>query len=249
MRNVIVFAFCFVTCFYANAQSPQELEAARTEVWSPVPAIVTPGKNPGEAPSDAIILFNGLNADAWETENGNPAKCEIKDGIMTILKNSGSIKTKQLFSSFQLHLEWREPLPVAGKGQGRGNSGVFLQEFYEIQILDNYDNPTYSNGQCGALYKQAIPLVNVCSKPGEWQSYDIIWTAPRFNQDSTLASPAFVTVIQNGVLIQNHVTVQGKTLWMGNPYYEMHGPKSIMLQDHGDDGNPVSFRNIWIRNL
>lgn len=249
MRKCFLTGLVFLMTYMVQAQSAQEKEAAKTEVWQPVPAVVNPGSKPGDAPSDAIILFDGTNVDAWETETGSPAQCEVKDGIMTVVKKSGSIKTRQQFSNFQLHLEWREPLPVVGNGQGRGNSGVFLQEYYEIQILDNYNNLTYSNGQCGALYKQAIPLVNACRRPGEWQSYDIIWTAPKFNKDSTLAAPAHVTVLQNGVLIQNHVTVQGKTLWLGKPYYEMHGPKSIMLQDHGDDGNPVSFRNIWIRNL
>lgn len=247
--SVFLAMFIFSQFVFSQQQSTAEKEAAKTEVWSPVPKIVTPGKNSQEAPSDAIVLFNGNNVDAWETENGGPAKCEVKKGIMTVLKNSGSIKTKQQFTDFQLHLEWREPLPVVGKGQGRGNSGVFLQEYYEIQILDNFENPTYSNGQCGALYKQSIPLVNACRKPGEWQSYDIIWTAPIFKTDSSIEKPAYVTVLQNGILIQNHVEVKGKTLWSGKPYYEAHGPKSIMLQDHGDDGEPVSFRNIWIRNL
>ncbi len=252
MKKIYLTAVICIACAtisFSQNQSDEEKEAAKTEVWTPVPAIVTPGKEVGQAPSDAIILFNGKNVDAWQVENGGPAKCEVKDGVMTVIKNSGSIKTKQQFSNFQLHLEWREPLPIVGKGQGRGNSGVYLQENYEIQVLDSYENPTYSNGQCGALYKQSIPLVNACRKPGEWQSYDIIWTAPLFNADNSLKTPAYVTVLQNGILIQNHVEVKGKTLWSGMPYYEAHGPKSIMLQDHGDNGNPVSFRNIWIRNL
>ena len=252
MKKIYLTAVICIACAtisFSQNQSDEEKEAAKTEVWTPVPAIVTPGKEVGQAPSDAIILFNGKNVDAWQVENGGPAKCEVKDGVMTVIKNSGSIKTKQQFSNFQLHLEWREPLPIVGKGQGRGNSGVYLQENYEIQVLDSYENPTYSNGQCGALYKQSIPLVNACRKPGEWQSYDIIWTAPLFNADNSLKTPAYVTVLQNGILIQNHVEVKGKTLWSGIPYYEAHGSKSIMLQDHGDNGNPVSFRNIWIRNL
>lgn len=252
MKKIYLTAVICIVCAtisFSQNQSDEEKEAAKTEVWTPVPAIVTPGKEVGQAPSDAIILFNGRNVDAWQVENGGPAKCEVKDGVMTVIKNSGSIKTKQQFSNFQLHLEWREPLPIVGKGQGRGNSGVYLQENYEIQVLDSYENPTYSNGQCGALYKQSIPLVNACRKPGEWQSYDIIWTAPLFNADNSLKTPAYVTVLQNGILIQNHVEVKGKTLWSGIPYYEAHGSKSIMLQDHGDNGNPVSFRNIWIRNL
>ncbi|MBS1729225.1 MAG: DUF1080 domain-containing protein [Bacteroidetes bacterium] len=252
MKKVfITFVICLVyhNLSYAQSQSDAEKEAAKTEVWFPVPPVVKPAREIGQAPSDAIVLFDGKNVDAWQLENGQAAQCAVKDGIMTIVKNSGSIQTRQKFNNFQLHLEWKEPLPVVGDGQGRGNSGVYLQEEYEIQVLDSYENPTYSNGQCGALYKQSIPLVNACRQPGEWQSYDIIWTAPIFNTDKTLKTPAFVTVFQNGILIQNHVEVKGKTLWSGEPYYEAHGPKSILLQDHGDNGEPVSFRNIWIRNL
>lgn len=224
-------------------------EAAKTEVWTPVPAIVTPGITPQDAPSDAIVLFNGTNSDMWETTKGGPAKFLIKDNAMTVVKGTGSVKTKMQFTDFQLHIEWKEPLPVINSGQSRGNSGIFMQEQYELQVLDNYDNTTYPNGQCGAIYKESIPLVNACRKPGEWQCYDVIWTAPRFNTDGSLLSPARVTVLQNGVLIQNNFSVLGPTDWIGRAPYTAHGAKSIMLQDHGDDGNPVSFRNIWVRPL
>ena len=232
-----------------SRQDSMAKEAEKTEVWTPVPAIVTPGKTAADAPSDAIVLFDGTNSNQWELENGAPAKFEITDGAMTVVKKSGSPKTKKQFTNFQLHLEWREPLPVRNSSQSRGNSGVFMQEQYELQVLDSYDNITYPNGQCGAIYKQSIPLVNACRKPGEWQSYDVIWTAPKFNADRSLQSAARVTVLQNGVLIQNNFEVKGPTGWIGKEPYKSHGPKSIMLQDHGDDGNPVSFRNIWVRPL
>ncbi len=160
-------------------------------------------------------------------------------------KGSGAIQTKEKFTDFQLHVEFREPV-TDGKGQDRGNSGVFMQEDYELQVLDSYNSTTYSNGQCGSIYKQSPPLVNACRPPGEWQSYDIIWTAPKFNEDSTLKSPAYMTVLQNGILIQNHFELTGKTLYVGKPYYEAHGARPIALQDHG---HLVSFRNIWLRKL
>jgi len=254
MNKQIIITCCAIAAgSFSFAQTSRQdslaKEAAKTEVWTPVPAVVTPGKTPQDAPSDAVILFDGTNADQWLTEDGGPAKFLIKNGSMTVVKKSGSPKTKQQFTNFQLHLEWKEPTPVKNDGQSRGNSGVFLQEFYELQVLDNYDNITYPNGQCGAIYKQSIPLVNVCRKPGEWQTYDIIWTAPKFNTDGSLLSAARVTVLQNGVLIQNNFEVQGPTDWIGKNPYKAHGAKSIMLQDHGDDGNPVSFRNIWVRPL
>src|SRR5690606_5307750 len=147
---------------------------------------------------------------------------------------------------FQLHIEFRTPEVVKGEGQCRGNSGIFLQEFYELQVLDNYNNKTYSNGQVGSMYKQAIPLANPSKKPGEWQTYDVIWTAPRFNEDGSLQSPARVTALLNNVLVQNNCELKGKTLYIGKPFYEKHGAMSIALQDHGD---LVSFRNIWVRKL
>ncbi len=177
-------------------------------------------------------------------------------------KGYGGINTKQKFTDYQMHLEWRIPADVTGTGQTRANSGVFLAAFsiiplgtifleqgYEIQILDNYNNSTYVNGQAGSVYKQSTPLANACKKPGEWQTYDIVWKAPRFNEDGSLKSPAYVTVIQNGVLVQNHTELQGPTVYVGKPSYKIHGPSPIRLQSHGDAGSTVSFKNIWLRQL
>ncbi len=244
--------FITVSAQQKSRQDSLEKEAAKTEVWSPVPAVVTPGANRNEAPSDAIILFSGKNMSQWQRKSGQPAMCEIgKDGSFTIEKGSGDIATKQAFGNCQLHIEWREPAVVVGSSQTRGNSGIYMMGRYELQVLDSYQNPTYSNGQAGSIYKQYIPLVNACRKPGEWQSYDIIFTAPQFASNGSLVSPAHITVLQNGVLVQNNVAIKGNTLWIGQPKYEAHPPKaSLVLQDHGKDGgHAVSYRNIWIREL
>jgi hypothetical protein len=217
-----------------------------TEIWDPVPEIVAPG-NMGEAPSDAILLFNGSNLDEWTNEKGEPTGWDVHDGILTIKPGSGSIKTKRTFADCQLHVEWCSPSKIEGEGQGRGNSGIYLQSRYEVQVLDSYKNPTYSNGQAGSVYKQHIPLVNASRKPGEWQTYDIIYTAPRFKIDSTIKSPAFVTVLHNGVVVQNHAEIKGASTYTGQPRYTKHAFKlPLMLQEHG---NPVSYRNIWIREI
>ncbi|HOY51207.1 MAG TPA: DUF1080 domain-containing protein [Prolixibacteraceae bacterium] len=220
-----------------------------TEVWEPEVQVVTPGRLPGEAPSDAILLFDGIDlAEEWTDAKGNAPGWKVEDGVVTVVRGAGEIRTKRKFSDFQLHIEWRSPAEVSGESQGRGNSGVFLQENYEVQILDNYHNRTYRNGQAGSLYKQYPPLVNVCRPPGEWQSYDIIYTAPSFRKDGTFREPPKVTVLHNGVVVQNGVSLRGPTEYIGIPEYTVvpHGPGSIVLQDHG---NPVSFRNIWIREL
>ncbi|NLR82044.1 DUF1080 domain-containing protein [Chitinophaga eiseniae] len=244
--RTLLFAACTLLSATALAQNNGQMKPEETEVWEPVPKVITPGTEVLTAPSDAIILFNGKNLDNWEAEKGGPAQWEVKNDIMTVVKGTGVIKTKQQFEDFQLHIEWRTPAEVKGESQGRGNSGIFMQEYYELQVLDNYNNRTYSNGQAGSFYKQRIPLVNACKKPGEWQTYDVIWTAPRFNEDGSLKSPARATVLQNGVLVQNNVELDGSTQYIGKPSYVKHGPKSIALQDHG---NPVSYRNIWIRSL
>ena len=217
-----------------------------TEQWDPVPAIITPGVGTAP-PSDAIVLFDGSNLDQWESPEGGPAGWEVKDSVMTVVRGTGGIQTRQGFGDVQLHVEWRTPAEVRGKGQGRGNSGIYLQNRYEVQVLDSYGNVTYSNGQAGAVYKQHVPLVNASRPPGEWQAYDIIFTAPRFKEDSTLFTPATVTVLHNGVLIQNHVIIKGNTVFTGLPTYEAHDLKQpLFLQDHS---NPVSYRNIWLREL
>jgi hypothetical protein len=209
------------------------------KVW-PEPPIVDPGP-PGGPPADAIVLFGGQDLSAWDGADN----WLIEDGVATV--HGGGITTRQGFGSCQLHLEWASPVEVSGSGQGRGNSGVYLQGKYEVQILDSYDNVTYFDGQAGSIYKQSPPLVNVCRKPGEWQTYDIIFTAPKFKFDGTLESPAYMTVLHNGVLIQNHFELEGATAWDSAPAYAAHEDKlPIHIQDHG---NPVRFRNIWIREL
>lgn len=209
------------------------------KVW-PEPKVIDPG-HAGKAPSDAVVLFDGHDMSAWDGGD----KWRIADGVATA--DGGGIVTRQSFGSCQLHLEFATPSKVEGEGQGRGNSGVYLQGRYEVQILDSYENQTYFDGQCGAIYKQYPPLVNACRKPGEWQTYDIIFEAPKFDAQGKLAKPAYVTVLQNGVLIQNHVALEGSTAWDRPPAYEAHPPKQpLHLQYHG---NPVRFRNIWLREL
>lgn len=228
-----------------------------TEVWQPVPPVVASGIAPGAAPSDAIVLFDGTSLGAWASADdpSAPARWTVADGVLTVKKGTGNIQTRRSFSDYQLHLEWRIPPNVTGAGQERGNSGVFLASTgpgdsgYELQILDSYENNTYVNGQAGSLYKQFPPLANACRPPGEWQTYDVVWTAPRFHLDGSLQSPARVTVLQNGVLIQNNVELTGQTLFIGKPFYRSHGPAPIKLQAHGDASEPISFRNIWARPL
>ncbi len=218
-----------------------------TEIWKPETPVITPGKTDADAPSDAIILFDGKSLNGWESEKGGAAGWTITNNAMTVKPGSGGIKTKQGFGSCQMHIEWRAPEVVKGEGQGRGNSGIFLMGLYELQVLDMYNNKTYSNGQAGSIYKQSIPLVNASRKPGEWQTYDIIFTAPEFYEDGRLKSAARITVLHNGVLIQNNTTIWGSTEYIGIAKYEQHAAKlPILLQDHGD---LVSFRNIWIREL
>lgn len=231
----------FLLSSWAEAQESPEWVPELTEVWEPVPEVVTPVvKN--QAPSDAIVLFDGTNLDAWE--GGDWA---VADGAMTVEPGTGNIRTKRGFGDMQLHIEFRSPEAVDGDGQGRGNSGIFLQGQYEIQVLDSYDNTTYPNGQAGSLYKQHIPLVNASLPPGQWQSYEIIYEAPIFKEDGRIAKPAYVTIMHNGVLIQDHVEIEGTTEYIGLPNYESHSEDlPIVLQDHG---NLVSFRNIWVREL
>lgn len=226
---------------YAQQMKPEE-----TEYWEPVPPVVTPGVN-NAPPSDAIVLFDGKNFDQWEsTSDHGPVKWELNDGAMTVVNGAGSIQTRQSFGDCQLHIEWRTPAEVKGKSQGRGNSGIFLQSRYELQVLDSYNNRTYSNGQAGSIYKQAIPMANACKGPGQWQTYDIIYTAPRFADNGSLITPAYITVLQNGVLVENHFQIMGNTEYIGLPKYTKHGAAPLQLQDHH---NPVSYRNIWIRKL
>ena len=218
-----IFLLSFLICVISNQliQAQDTNDPKLTEVWSPEPKVVTPGAAYGEAPSDAIILFDGKNLDQWVSVKDTTAAADwtVANGILTVKKNGGgNIQTKERFNNYQLHIEWRIPKNITGEGQGRGNSGVFLastgpgDDGYELQVLDCYNNKTYVNGQTGSIYKQAIPLANACRKPGEWQSYDIVWTAPVFS-------------------------------------YKKHGASPIKLQAHGDKSEPLSYRNIWVRPL
>jgi hypothetical protein len=247
----------FITLLFTSQQIFAQGDPKATEVWSPVPRVVTPGKTFADAPSDAIVLFDGKNLDQWESANDTTkaAGWNVVGGIMTVDKKAGNIQTKQRFMDYQLHLEYRIPENITGSDQARGNSGVFLASTgpgdagYEMQVLDNYNNKTYVNGQAASIYKQYPPLVNVCKKPGEWQTYDVIWTAPRFNEDGSLKSPAKVTAFHNGVLVQNNVELKGPTLYIGTPSYKAHGASPLKLQAHGDPSAPISYRNIWLREL
>ena len=252
MKNVMVQSLLLGACcmIFNSTLTAQEKTPKPnpefTEQWEPVPPIIDPGSSQ-KAPSDAIVLFDGSNLDAWQHPSGDSPKWIIEDGAFTVKRGTGTIETKQGFGDMQLHIEWRAPSEVVGEGQGRGNSGVFLMSQYEVQVLDNYDNVTYHNGQAASIYKQHIPLVNACKPPGEWQTYDIIFTAPVFHDGGALKHPAYVTVLHNGVLVQNHVALIGPTEYIGIPRYKAHeGKLPLTLQDHG---NPVSFRNIWIREL
>lgn len=238
----------FFLLFISSSIFGQQLsDPTLTEVWDPIPKIVSTNQL-NQVPSDAIILFDGSNLAAWESvkEPGSQAKWDVKDGAMIVKPSIGDIKTKQKFGSCQLHLEYKMPTATDATGQGRGNSGVFFQERYEVQVLDSYNNRTYSNGQCGSIYKQHIPLVNACKAPMEWQTYDIIFTAPVFNADGIKVSSGYLTVFHNGILIQNHAEIRGTTEYIGLPKNIAHSKGSIVLQDHG---NLISFRNIWLREL
>jgi hypothetical protein len=235
------------------AQRPED-----TEVWQPVPPVVAPGTSSigGAPPQDAIVLFDGRNLDEWVgTRDGRPAAWRVSGADLVVDKAAGNIETRRRFRNFQLHLEWRVPQDITGTGQARGNSGVFLASTgggdrgYELQILDSYGNETYVNGMAGSIYKQAIPLANPSRRPGEWQSYDVVWTAPTFAPDGALRTPARVTVFFNGVLVQNDFELRGETVYSGGPRYAAHGDAPIKLQAHGDPSPPLAFSNIWVRAL
>jgi Domain of Unknown Function (DUF1080). len=236
----------FVMMIMTTAFSQDDPDPKDTEVWEPEPEVVTPGNDPHAPPSDAILLFDGKNLEHWIGVDGKSPRWTVAEGAMTVVKGTGDIKTKQTFGDIQLHIEWRTPAKVEGEGQGRGNSGIFLSEKYELQILDSYHNRTYSNGQAGSIYKQSIPMVNASKPPGTWQAYDVIFMAPKFNQDGSLASPGRITVLHNGIVIHHNTEIKGTTEYIGEPKIISHGKGAIRLQDHG---NPTSFRNIWVREL
>ncbi|SHG23000.1 protein of unknown function [Microbulbifer donghaiensis] len=226
---------------YASSSRPED-----TEVWHPEPSIVTPGEAV-EPPSDAIVLIGqDASLERWQSAGGGPARWHYADGVLTVVPGSGDILTRGDYGSVQLHLEWRSPPEPEQSGQDKGNSGLFFQSRYELQILDSYQNRTYANGQAGSIYKQHLPLVNAMRPTGQWQTYDAVYRAPAFDAAGKLLSPAHITVLHNGVLIQDHVEIQGETLYVGKPDYRPHGKAPIKLQDHS---NPVSFRNMWLREL
>jgi hypothetical protein len=268
LSKVLAFATLVAVVAPLSAQQPatpssagSQAAAGRpedTEFWEPVPKVVTPGASNTAPPSDAVVLFDGKNLDEWVTNRDkSPAQWSVADGVLTVnkAKGVGNIETKRSFKNYQLHIEWKIPENITGTSQARGNSGVFLASTglgdagYELQILDSYNNKTYVNGQAGSIYKQGAPLVNPNRKPGEWQTYDVIWTAPTFNSDGSLKTPAYVTVLFNGVLVQNHFELKGETLYIGQPSYKKYDSAPIKLQAHGDKSEPISFRNIWVREL
>jgi hypothetical protein len=241
----------------AQAAAPKP-KPEETEIWTPEPAIVTPGATDEAPPSDDIHLFDGTNLDEWvSAQDHTRAQWVVHDGILTVKKapGVGNIETKRKFKNYQLHVEWRIPENITGTSQARGNSGVFLASTgpgdagYELQVLDSYNNKTYVNGMAGSIYKQSIPLANPMRKPGEWNIYDVAWIAPTFNADGSLKSPAYVTVFLNGVLVDNHFELKGETLYIGQPFYKAFDSAPIKLQAHGDKSEPLSFRNIWVREL
>ncbi|GHT69806.1 endo-1,3-1,4-beta glucanase-related protein [Bacteroidia bacterium] len=251
--------------------APQPMTHEMTEFWTPQPKVVTPGKSNKKEftapPSDAIILFDGKDLSQWEkapdknvlvkgkdlskfqSTEGSNAQWIVKDGVLTVNKQAGDIQTRQVFGDFQFHIEWRIPEGIKGESQLRGNSGVFLQGIYEVQILDSYNSVTYANGQAGSIYKQTAPLANAMNPPGEWNTYDIIYTAPTFKSDGTYRTRPVVTVLHNGILIQNNTQISGTTPYIGLPQVVEHGKGPVRLQAHADESAPVGFRNIWIREL
>lgn len=261
MKNIVLL-FCLSIVLFAcqdktkerTAKLIKEIEVEptkpkETEVWEPKPPVVTVNINT-KIPSDALVLFDGTNFDEWVSAKDST---EVKwllnaDGSMTVKDKAGDLQTKRNFGSIQLHLEWRSSSEIRANGQNRSNSGVFLQNRYEVQILDNNENDTYVNGQVGSIYKQAIPLVKASAKTGSWNSYDIIYHEPKFDSKGSLAKTATITVLHNGVLLQDHFSIKGTTEYIGWPKNIKHGKAPLKLQDHQDNSG-VSYRNIWVREL
>ena len=265
--GVSIFGLVCISLSASGAGFAQaSLGSAATEVWEPVPPVVEPHGSLDSflRPNDAIVLFDGDDLDEWvNVSDGAPAAwivaddalIEFPDDVLTVNKAAGNIETRRRFRNYELHLEWRVPPEISGSGQSRGNSGLFLASTgpgdagYELQILDSYDNATYVNGMAGSVYKQSIPLANPTRPPGEWQAYDVRWTAPVFAGDGTLVSPARISAWFNGVLVQDDFALTGETVFIGTPRYRAHGDSPIKLQAHGDPSPPISFRNIWVRPL
>jgi hypothetical protein len=257
IRNLalVICFFIFSSLFSTFALAQQKTPKESLSQWvihdpnRPLPPVVTPGPPlpPVPPPSDAIVIFDGKNLLNWVDSKGQPARWKVEGDYMEVVPGTGNIQTKMGFGSCQLHIEWATPYPPKGSGQDRGNSGVFLMGLYEVQVLDSYENKTYADGMAGAIYGQYPPLVNACRRPGEWQTYDIIFHAPKFDSQGKLLEPARMTVLQNGILIQDNVELTGPTAHKARPPYKAHADKlPLMLQDHN---HPVRFRNIWLREL
>ena len=267
MKYLLVIGTLFISCGVLHSQQAEKQESESgviihkeytgeepttpkaTEVYEPVPPKVDPVSQNG-APSDAIILFDGSSLDAWiSSRDSTTANWHLnEDRSMTVRNRSGDIQTKRNFGSIQLHIEWSSPAEVQREGQNRGNSGIFLNNLYEVQVLDNNDNPTYVNGQVGSIYKQHIPLAMASVPSGEWNTYDIIYHTPEFNQKGEKVKSGTMTILHNGVLIQDHVEIKGTTPYIGWPKNPVHGKGPLRLQDHRDYSR-VSYRNIWVREL
>lgn len=252
MKNILVFIIMVMgTCTGLQAQDLEKCQMTpqMTETWEPEIEVIVPGEKIFDPPSDAMLLFDGtkesLSAN-WTRETGKEPTWIVRNKVLFSSEGQGNIKTREKFEDIQLHIEWRSPKKIVNDGQNRGNSGIFFQGKYELQILDSYNNRTYINGQAASIYKQHPPLVNACREPHKWQYYDVVFIAPRFKTDGTLFSPARITVFQNGILVQNNTQIYGTTEYVGLPKYESHGAGPIILQDHNC---PVEFRNIWIRKL
>ncbi|HWN98133.1 MAG TPA: DUF1080 domain-containing protein [Blastocatellia bacterium] len=255
-RCLAGWALCVAVCGAVDAQNKQmDNNPAHWKIHDldrPQPPVVDPGGSsgdsaPGAPPSDALVLFDGKDLSKWRGGDGAAAKWKVADGYMEVVKGVGGISTKQVFGDCQLHVEWRAPVPASGEGQERGNSGVFLMGLYELQVLDSYNNKTYPDGQAAAVYGQYPPLVNASRPPGQWQTYDVIFHRPRFDPSGKVLQPARMTVLHNGVLVQDDVVLTGPTAHKERPSYKQHADKlPLSLQDHGD---PVRYRNVWVREL
>lgn len=254
---LVIFSFSILVlgCQDKNKSEMKSDNPQISEEWKihdmerPLPPVVDPGPAgpPVPPPSDAVVLFNGEDLSGWMNNKGQPAGWKVMDGYMEVVKKTGSIKTEQKFGDCQLHVEWASPSPAKGEGQARGNSGVYLMDLYEVQVLDSYQNRTYADGMAAAIYGQHPPLINACRPPGEWQNYDIIFHRPRFDEQGNLKSPAVMTVFHNNVLVHYNARLTGPTEWKKRPPYQTHDDRlPLSLQDHD---HPVRYRNIWIRDL
>ena len=249
MKNILPIILVPVMAFMISAAGASQGKWKIHDKNRPLPPVIEPGTGNGPAfpPADAIVLFKGKDLSQWEDSKGKPARWKLKKDYVEVVKKTGSIRTIQKFGDCQLHIEWSTPIPASGKGQARGNSGVFLMDLYEVQVLDCYNNQTYADGMAGAIYGQHPPLVNACRPPGKWQSFDIIFHRPLFDDNGNLTQPARMSILHNGVLIQDNAELTGPTAWKKRPPYKSHPDKlPISLQDHG---NPVRYRNIWVRKL